>query len=344
MNNTLTALKGVKVGHSTHPDKYTGCTVIIFDKNYPVSYVSSGGAPGTIATENLNNTKEFGGRDGLFIAGGSMNGLLSAQSIIRELIKQERGLKVGPTYLPVVSGAIVWDFSMGRSQYDPEYGAEALANISEEPVQVGNVGAGTGTAVGQFQRLEQGKKDGGMKVGVGSAKAVLKNGVTICALTVVNALGNVVDRDGKIIAGNRDENKDFKTFADTTDFVTNKSNTTITVVGINVDLKHRENYERVAKMAAQGQVRAINPVNTSIDGDTLFVFSNKEIEKPLNEMGKFFETEDWPSFSVDVIGAAAAEVVQDSIIDAARQAETIQLDDGYDGVIPSAKDYPSSSE
>ena len=67
-NKTLTALKGVKVGHSTHPEKLTGCTVVIFEGDYPVAYVSNGGSPGTVATEDLNDGKDFGVRNGLFIA------------------------------------------------------------------------------------------------------------------------------------------------------------------------------------------------------------------------------------------------------------------------------------
>ena len=90
-NETLTALKGVQVGHSTHPEKLTGCTVILFEGVYPVAYVSNGGSPGTVATENLNDGKEFAARNGLFVAGGSMNGLAAYATITRELINQGRG-------------------------------------------------------------------------------------------------------------------------------------------------------------------------------------------------------------------------------------------------------------
>lgn len=59
MNNTLTVLKGVKVGHSTHLDKLTGCTLVMFDGWYPTAYKSYGGAPATFNTEILKSGMSF---------------------------------------------------------------------------------------------------------------------------------------------------------------------------------------------------------------------------------------------------------------------------------------------
>lgn len=341
MNNTLTALKGVKVGHSTHLDKLTGCTVVMFDDWFPTAYKAYGGAPGTFNTDSLRNGMSFHDHNGLFIAGGSLTGLMSASEIMQAMIENNIGSHDAKHLInPVISGAIVFDLGTRIARYDPKYGKEAFDNLSSDPVANGNVGAGTGTAVGKFQYLEKGSKNGGMKSGVGSARVDLGNGIMICALSVVNALGNVVKPDGTILAGNRDENKKFKTFEDTTEFVTSdKTNTTITIVGLNVDLQTHENYERIAHIASHGQVRAINPVHTSVDGDTIFVFSNKEIKNPLNKSGKFFETPGWPRFTVDIIGQSAAKAVQESIYNACEQAETIEFEDGYKGIIPSCKDY-----
>jgi len=339
-NNTLTALKGIKVGHSTHLDKLTGCTLVMFDRSMPVAYKSYGGAAGTFNTDLLRNGSSFYRRWGLFIAGGSVGGLMSASEIMQCMIEHQMGIKIESVYSPNISGAIVFDLGTRIEQYDPKYGREAFNNLSKDPVVNGNVGAGTGTSVGKFQYLENGTKNGGMKAGVGSAKINLGRGVIVTALSVVNAVGNVVNTDGTILAGNRDEKKKFKLFDDTTNFVTEDSmNTTISIVGINVDLKVRENYERIAHMGSQGQIRAINPVNTSIDGDTVFVFSNEEIKAPLNEKGSYFETPDWPLFTVDVIGQAAAKAVQMSIYDACNKSESIKFESAYHGVIPSVKDY-----
>ena len=339
-NNSLTSLKGVRVGHSTHLDKLTCCTVVMFDHFYPVAYKSYGGAPGTFNTDILRNGMSFHHRNGLFIAGGSLTGLMSASEIMQAMIENGIGARNENIINPVLSGAIIFDLGTRIGQYDPKYGREAFDNLSREPVKNGNVGAGTGASVGKFQYLENGQKNGGMKAGVGSARVDLGNGVIICALSVVNALGNVINPDGSILAGNRDEHKKFKLFEETTNFTTKeKTNTTISIDGINVDLKTRENYEKIAHWGSNGQVRAINPVNTSIDGDTVFVFSTEEIKEPLNSIGKSFEGPDWPLFSVDIFGNAATKAVQESIYNACLEAKTITFDQGYKRIIPSIADY-----
>ena len=341
-NNSLTALKGVRVGHATHLDKLTGCTVVLFDKAYPVAYKSYGGAPGTFNTDSIKNGKSFYRKHGLFIAGGSYTGLMSASEIMKAMIEERIGFKVASIVNPDICGAIVFDLGTHIDPYDPKYGREAFENAKTDPVTSGNVGAGTGTSVGKFQyiRIKKGTKIGGMKTGVGSARVDVGGGAVVCALSVVNALGNIINPDGSILAGNRDERKRFKLFSDTTEFVTaDKMNTTITIVGTNVNLRTKENYERVAHVASHGQARAINPVHTSIDGDTVFVFSTERLKTFMNPKGKYFETPDWPLFSIDLIGQAAAKAVQESIYDSCYKATTIKFEAGYKGIIPSVADY-----
>ncbi len=340
MNNTLTALSGVKVGNSTHLDKLTGCTVVLFDKPTPAAYKAYGGAVGSFNTDSLRNGMSFYKKWALFVAGGSLTGLMSASEIMQAMIEKGIGNKTFKIVNPSISGAVVLDLGTRIGQYDPKYGREAFENVSSEPVQSGNLGAGTGTHVGKFYYLENMKKLGSMKSGVGNARINMGKSGIICAMSVVNAIGNVVKPDGTILAGNRDEKKKFRIFDDTIDFVTkDNSNTTITIVGTNIKLKSREDYERIAHFAAQGQIRAINPVNTSIDGDTVFVFSTEEIEPPFNDKKPQFEDRSWPLFTVDVIGHLASKAVQESIYDACESAETIHFKEAYKGIIPSAKDY-----
>lgn len=339
-NKTLTALNGVQVGHSTHLDKLTGCTFVLFDKDYPTVYKSYGGAPGTFATENLNNGKSFSRRRGLFIAGGSLNGLNAASTIVQRLVEKGIGFKAGNSLMPEISGAIVWDLGFELTQFDTSYGQEAVEDLSSEPVKNGNIGAGTGTTVGSFSWTKNNERLD-MKAGVGSSRVDLGNGVIICALSVVNALGNIVLPDGKILAGNRhdEDSPNFRTFDGTSNFLTQKAmNTTISIVGINVDLENKENYERVAHAATHGQVRAINPVHTSVDGDTVFVFSTEEVKDFISPLGKQIASGGWPELKVDIIGQAAAKAVQESIYNACLSAETIEFKDAFKGVIPSGKD------
>src|SRR3989344_873901 len=112
INNSLTALQGIKVGHSTHLDKLTGCTVVLFDDFYPVAYKSFGGAPGTYSTENLKTGMSFSSRQSLFIAGGSLNGLTAASEISKVLVKNGIGSKEKNIIMPTISGAIVYDLGL----------------------------------------------------------------------------------------------------------------------------------------------------------------------------------------------------------------------------------------
>lgn len=348
-NNTLTALKGVRVGHSTHLDKLTGCTVILFDEPNTVAYRSYGGAVGAFNTEGLRSGSTMYDSNGLFIAGGSMTGLMSASAITDCLRKDKIGMKMGHNiYNPSISGAIIWELGVTRAPYDPEYSTEAYKNASRGPVESGNVGAGTGATAGKCRWIEGGSKSGAMKTGVGSARVNLGNGIMVCALSVVNPIGNIVLPNNTFLAGNRDEKTKFKAYEDLANFVTHPdseptTNTTISVVGINVDLGSIENYERIAHLASHGQVRAINPVHTSQDGDTVFVFSNRELKNPLNSKAQYFKAvySDL-HVQVDIIGHAAGKAVQQSIYDACIKATTVKYEKGYQGVIPSARDYQAS--
>lgn len=344
MNNTLTALSGVKVGHSTYLDKLTGCTVILFDRPYTVGFKAYGGSVGAFNTEGLRSEKTSYKEHGIFIAGGSTTGLAAGSEILNCLREDKVGHKTGITeaiYNPSISGTIVFDQGMYIAPFDPVYGRKAYQNATYDPVQNGNVGAGTGASVGKFHWLLNGTRTGAMKAGVGNARVDLENGITVCAMSIVNPSGNIIQRDGEIMAGNREVHKKFKQYEDMVDFVTNdRSNTTISVVGINVDLGSKEHYSVLAHLASHGQVRSINPVNTSSDGDSVFVFSTDEIKNPLNRMAEYFkETDDTRFFLIDIIGHAAAKAVQDSIYDAVSSAETVPFELGYKGIIPSVKDY-----
>ena len=331
---------GVKVGHSTHLDKLTGCTFVLLDKPCPVAYKSYGGAVGSFNTEMLQNGMSFYKRRGLFVAGGSLTGLMSASEIMQRMIDNRLVPTQFKIYNPSISGAIVFDLGTRIEQYNPKYGKEAFDNLTSNPVQNGNVGAGTGVSVGKFHYLQNGEKIGAMKSGIGNAKVSMGNGGIIAAMSVVNAVGNVVKPDGTILAGNRDEKKKFKEFDDLVHFVTTgETNTTITIVGTNIKLRSREDYERIAHLAAQGQIRAIHPVNISIDGDIVFVFSTEEIDPPFNHKKDWFETPNWPLFTIDIIGHLAAKAVQQSIYDACESAESITFEEAYKGIIPSCKDY-----
>lgn len=347
-NGTLTALAGVRVGHSTHLEVLSGCTVVLFDARTPVAYQSYGGTVGSFNTEGLRAGKTMYMVDAIFIAGGSAAGLIAAAPIIECLRRDGRGTRLGAegqVVNPSITGAVIHDQGANIAEFQAEYGAEAYRAASASPVAGGNVGAGTGATVGKYRWLEGGARTGAMKAGVGSARVDLGNGIVVCALSVVNAIGNVVLPNGEVLAGNRAESGGWETYEALSDFLTrtppaaDRSNTTISVVGINVDLGSTEHYERVAHLATHGHVRAINPVHTSGDGDTVFVFSTRELSSPLHPVAQYFqETSNDVHLQVDLLGAAAARAVQHSIYDACEQAESVEVADAFGGVIPAVRD------
>jgi L-aminopeptidase/D-esterase-like protein len=180
-----------------------------------------------------------------------------------------------------------------------------------------------------------------MKSGVGSARVDLSDGAFIVAMSVVNALGNVISDTGQVLAGNRKSGGGFAEFSEQTltkDYSPSSSplasNTTISIVGTNVDLANQEHYTRVANMATHGHSRAIYPVNTSVDGDTLFVFSTEQHKDYLSSRGTWAPYPYWPPLAVDLIGDAAAKAVRLSIYDACTSAKTIPFKSALDGIIP----------
>ena len=342
-NTTLTALPGVRVGHATHLDKLTGCTVVLFDKPATVAFKAYGGGAGGYNTEGLQGGKTDYRLHGIFIAGGSNTGLMAAASIMECLREDGIGFRSGPNgsvVNPSITGAAIYDLGMSLAPFETEYGREAYNNASADAVAGGNVGAGTGATVGKFLWLDGGATMGAMKSGVGSARVDLGNGIIVTAMSVVNAVGNIVLPNGEILAGNRDEAGGFKYYDEISDIVTRSlQNTTITVVGINVDLGSKEHYEKLAHLATHGQVRAINPVHTSADGDSLFVFTTAELRNPLNANGQYFkEGLTDIHLQVDVLGHAAAKAVQESIYDACRQARTVGFDGAFGGIVPATGD------
>ncbi len=335
--------EGVKVGHSTHLDKLTGTTVVIFESDFPMAYKSYGGSPGTFNTDALQNGRSDNRGHAIFVSGGSWTGLAAGGKILERLIENKIGYKSRKIVNPNITGAIVYDLSTLIEQYNPDFAKEAVDKATSQPVERGNVGAGTGTSVGKFQYLNNGTEIAAMKAGVGCANIDLGKGVIVCALTVVNALGNIILPDGSILAGNRSDvkNEKYKIFKDFSQLlIQEESNTTISIVGLNIDLGTRENYERVAHIATQGHVRAINPVNTSLDGDTVFVFSNEEIKSFLNPIGNVMSKYEWHNLQIDIIGQAAARAVQESIYDACKQAKTVKLQQAYKGIIPACNSRP----
>jgi L-aminopeptidase/D-esterase-like protein len=221
----------------------------------------------------------------------------AASGVVQYLEKKNVGFPAGSVRVPIVPAAVIFDLGVGNAKVRPdkEMGYQACINATDEPVAMGAVGAGIGATVGKAPGVTSSPG------GVGSACMRLDSGLIVAAITVVNALGNVVHpRTGEILAGGK-ENGDF---VDITERLLDANlvqgtNTTIGVVATNATLSPAE-VHRVAEMAHDGMARAIRPAHTMFDGDTLFALA----------------TGSHTGSGVNAVGILAAEVVAEAIVNA----------------------------
>ena len=297
MNQTLTAIKGIKVGHATNPTARTGCTVILCPAGATAGVDVRGAAPGTRETEALRHGRLVQKAHAVLLTGGSAFGLDAAGGVVQYLEEREVGFPAGSVRVPIVPTAVIFDLGVGDAKVRPdrEMGYQACLNATDAHVAMGVVGAGTGATVGKAPGVTPSPG------GVGSACIHLDSGLIVAAITVVNALGNVVHpRTGEILAGGK-VNDGFVNITERlldADIV-HGTNTTIGVVATNAALSSAE-VNRVAEMAHDGMARAIRPAHTMFDGDTLFALA----------------TGTYTSSSVNTVGILAAEVVAEAIIKA----------------------------
>lgn len=292
-NDTLTAVPGIRVGHATDLDAATGCTVVICPANTVGGVDQRGGAPGTRETDLLRPMHQVSQVNAIMLAGGSAYGLAAADGAMRYLEENKLGYVTRGGYIvPIVASAIVFDLAVGRSDVRPDsaMGYRACESATTDPVLQGTVGAGTGCRVGAMHGNEFATKGG-----VGSASIDLGGGLIVAALAVVNAVGDVTDEDGAIIAGlrNRPDGIGFEGILNAMREMHTASlaapasggeNTVIGVVATNGRLT-KEQVNKVAQMAHDGLARAVHPAHTMYDGDTIFALATGEIEADVNLIG-----------------------------------------------------------
>lgn len=281
-NDSLTRIAGLQVGHFTHARRPTGCTVVLTPQGAVAAVDVRGGAPGTRETDLLSPSNSVQHVHGLVLSGGSAYGLDAASGVMQWLEEQGHGLCVGSVRVPIVPAAVIFDlmvddFSQGatRIRPDAQAGYQACVHASHAPVTQGSVGAGTGATVGKMNGPHC-----AMKGGLGSA-ALTVNGVTVAALVVCNALGDVVDPlTGQLLAGARRAPDSLELLnirqAQLAGLAMHSvpmgSNTTIGVVATDAVLT-KPQAQRLAQVAHDGLARSICPVHTPLDGDTLFALA-----------------------------------------------------------------------
>jgi len=269
---------GLRVGHAEVPGGRSGCTVVLGPFRGAVEV--TGMATGTRELGVLD-PRSLGGRaDALLLTGGSAFGLAAADGVVAWLAERGLGFQTGVTPVPLVPAAVLFDLADGVGRPNAALGGAACANASSAAVVEGRVGAGAGATVGKF--AGRGRSSPG---GVGSAAAAFGEW-TVGALAAVNALGNVLDGSGRVVAGARAEDPDEPRagggpFLDAGSYIRERRprpgarpgvNTTLAVVATDAPLSRGE-LARVVRLAATALPRRIDPVNTPFDGDTVFALS-----------------------------------------------------------------------
>lgn len=306
--NNISDVPGIKVGNVEDLRALTGCTVLLMEEGAVCGVDVRGSAPGTRETDLLNPIHLVDRVHAICLSGGSAYGLDAAGGVMQYLEERGCGFQTGAGVVPIVPAAVLFDLDVGDAQVRPDrsMGYLAASKAARGPFPMGNVGAGCGATVGKVAGPHR-----AMKGGLGSASRVWENGLIVGAIVAVNALGEIRDpSSGQILAGARDDEGQIRSYLywmgkQPLSF-SGGTNTTIGVVATNARLTKGQ-ANKVASMAHDGLARTIYPAHTMLDGDTLFAVATGEVEA-----------------SVDLVGALAAEVLAEAVLQAIRSAEGIE--------------------
>ncbi len=269
---------GFLVGHHTDAEGRTGCTAIIAPPGSRGGVDVRGGAPGTRETDTVSVTARTNQVTAVLLSGGSAFGLAAADGVVRWCEENGRGFPTSAGPVPVVPAAIIFDLGVGESSArpGPEAGYAACEAASEEAPPTGAVGAGTGATAGKILGMER-----CVAGGLGYAAVRTGAGATVAAVAVANPVGDVIAADGTLLAGPRGDGGELLR---TTELVAAMEgpphwggfqgrNSTLVCVMTDAPLD-KIGCSRVARMASSGLARAIDPVYSDFDGDTVFCVSS----------------------------------------------------------------------
>ena len=228
--------------------------------------------------------------NGVLLGGGSRFGGEAVWGVMRWLEERGIGFTAGPTVVPHVPGAFLFDLNVGDGKARPtrEMGYAAAGRATPGHVEEGGVGAGTGASVGKLYGMPR-----AMRGGLGTASGRV-DGVRVGALVAVNAVGDVRDPDtGALVAGARDT-PDGQRLVDSAHALLSgrgllgrfaaPEHTTIGVVATDARLTKVE-CAKLASLAMGGFARALSPPHTAFDGDTLFALSVGDAPADLTRLG-----------------------------------------------------------
>ena len=294
-NRTLTGIPGIRVGHATVPGGGSGCTVVLGPFRAAVRV--TGMATGTRELGTLDPEHLVPEATALVFSGGSAFGLAAAHGVTAWLAERGMVFSTGGGVVPIMPAAILYDLRPDRSRPDAATGFSAAEAATDAPVTEGRVGAGTGATVGKL---------GGTSMPGGIGSWLLRVGeYRVAALAAVNALGDVLDGSGAIVAGARGPDGEFLDGSrilreSPPDDLVHQGNTTLCAVATDAPASQADLY-RILRMAVGAMPRRIRPVNTPFDGDVVFALAPSQAVEPLSDR------------AVMTLGDAAREALEEAI-------------------------------
>lgn len=323
--NSITDVDGILVGNAEDLDARTGATVVLPDQPVIAAVDVRGGGPGTRETDALDPSCLVERIHAICLSGGSVFGLEAPSGVVSWMSSKGRGLALGPLALPVVPAAILFDLMNGGNKGwgdVPPYrslGWQAC-EAAGSGFALGNAGAGLGATAGD------------LKGGLGTASAITDDGIQVGAIAAANPMGSVVmpgssafwawpfeqggEFGGQTPPGPVDTNREL----DVPGGGFPGANTTLVVVATNLAID-RAGARRIATMAHDGIARAVRPVHTPFDGDTVFALSTgtKQISGGADAV---------PA-ALSRVGSLAADCAARAIARGVYEAETLGDFPGY---------------
>ncbi len=309
----ITDVPGILVGHAHDATSLTGVSVVRAMGRAVAGVDVRGGAPGTRETDLLNPMASVQQVHAIALCGGSAFGLAAASGVMERLREEGIGFPAGPALVPIVPAAVIFDLGLGPADRYPDAAMGYAACATAGPTAPeGCVGVGMGASVGKILGMTA-----AMKSGIGTWSEALPDGTMVGALVVVNAWGDVYDEQGALLAGVRDpangnllntmallrRPSTLPAFGDTRRDDASLTNTTLAVVATDAQLSKAE-ANRLALMAHDGLARAIRPVHTPYDGDTVFALATGRRPAP----------------NLIQLGSILAEVTATAVVRAVRAA------------------------
>jgi L-aminopeptidase/D-esterase-like protein len=265
----ITRVEGIRVGNWTDPVGLTGCTVVLCPPGTVGSGEVRGGAPGTRETDLLRPGMLVQEVHAVLLTGGSAFGLAAADGVMRYLEERRVGFDARVARVPIVPAAVLFDLGVGDAMARPDAQAGFLACVDADSagspgrdVAEGNIGAGTGATVAKLHGRA-------VKGGLGSASAQ-EGEVIAAALAAVNALGEILDEQGEVLASAGEPEPEGQDGGPST-------NTTLVVVATNARLS-KERAHLLAAAAHEGIEASVRPAHTINDGDTVFTLATGPVE------------------------------------------------------------------